>query len=143
MEIRPCTIAEINESGLAEGYSEYAIEGFPVVQVQWERYAAMEAAGIIQCIGAFIDYQLVGFAVVMFSVSLHYGVPLAFSESFFVLKQYRKTGAGMKLLKAIEQLAKDNGVAGVTITAAFDKELDAVLPKVGYKTTHRLYFKRV
>lgn len=141
--IRTCTVEEIHQSDLATEYSSYAIAGLPIPNVQWDRYKAMESAGIISILGAFFDSKLIGFVSTIGHVSLHYGARLTLTESFFVAKQYRRSGAGVKLLRAVEQLARDNGSAGLMVTAPHNKELSRVLSVVGYHHTHQVFFKVV
>ena len=73
----------------------------------------------------------------------HYSVKMAVTESFFVAKAYRKSGAGLKLLHAAETYAKEIGCAGILVNAPFEKTLMDVLPRVGYQETHRVFFKNV
>jgi GNAT superfamily N-acetyltransferase len=139
--IKSCTVEDVQHSALAEEYASYAIAGLPKPQPQWERYKLMEAAGVISVFGAFDDDQIVGFISTIGYLSLHYGVDITLTESFFVAKQYRKTGAGVKLLRAVEQMAKANGSAGLMITAPHNKELARVLTVIGYKQSHEVFFK--
>lgn len=144
VEIRPCTVDEIlNTPELVAEYSTYALPGMPAPNVQWDQYRLMEQAGVIHVIGAFADGKLVGFVSTIGHVSLHYGARLTLTESFFVAKQYRNSGAGIKLLRAVEQLAKSDGSTGLMITAPHNKELSNVLSAVGYHQSHEVFFKCV
>ena len=141
MEIRPCTVSDIYESGIASDYFEYAIDGMATPEVQWSRYEALAAGSMLYPIGAFMDGKLIGFVFVLLTTSLHYGVPIASTESFFVLREYRNTGAGLQLLGAAENLAREHGASGVMVMAPEGKELVQILPQFGYKDTHRLFLK--
>lgn len=143
MEIRPCTVSDIYESGIAADYFEYAIDGMDTPEVQWLRYEALAAGGMLYPVGAFKDDKLIGFVFVLLTTSLHYGVPIASTESFFVLKEHRNTGAGLQLLVAVERLAKEQGASGVMVMAPEGKELVQILPQLGYKDTHRLFLKLI
>jgi GNAT superfamily N-acetyltransferase len=144
--IRPCSIHEIENSiNIDELLKEYgeesAIRGLPQPSAQMVTYRQFEAIGAIYVIGAFIDNLLIGFITILSPTMPHYGVRVAASESFFVLKAYRKTGAGLKILKAAENYAKEILASGILITAPLGSNLAEVLPHVGYVETNRVFFR--
>ena len=67
-------------------------------------------------------------------------MPVATTERFFV-KAHRKTGAGLRLLRAAEEKARALGSPGLLVTAPFEGDLFQVLPRVGYQETNRVFFK--
>ena len=145
--IAPCTISELenapNMHELMEEYAaESAIEGLPHPSAKAEIYKRIEESGMLATIGAKIDQELIGFVLVLASVIPHYGVNIATTESFFVSKPYRKTGAGIKLLRAAEEHAKQVGSPGLLISAPFGGTLAEVLPRQGYVETNRVFMKR-
>jgi GNAT superfamily N-acetyltransferase len=71
----------------------------------------------------------------------HYSVRIAVGESFFVSAEHRKTGAGLKLLKAAEDYAKEINSSGLLISAPLGGNLAEILPHVGYVETNRVFFK--
>jgi GNAT superfamily N-acetyltransferase len=71
----------------------------------------------------------------------HYGVAIAVTESFFVGKEYRKSGAGLKLLRAAEAHAE--GAPGLLVSAPVGGTLAEVLPHLGYRETNRVFFKEL
>lgn len=147
VEIRPCTIAEIEQAqNFAELVEEYAtessIDGLPHPSAQWSMYHTLEDAGALYCFGAFLEGLLVGFVAVLSHVMPHYGVGISTTESFFVARAYRKTGAGSRLRHAAERYAQERGSAGILISAPHGGSLAAVLPGVGYRQTNDVFFKR-
>lgn len=140
--IRQCSVADIEQAAnVVAEYSSYAIPGLPLVSVQWEQYRKLESAGAVKVFGAFDGDSLVGFASVITQVSLHYGTQISLSDSFYVCKAHRKSGAGLKLLKAMQTYAHSIGSTGFVVSAPHKKELACVLPKVGYVPSHTLFFK--
>lgn len=146
--VEPATVAEILCSGnfpliAAEYAAESAIDGLPPPAARFETYRLLEQAGILHIFGARRDGQLIGLLTLLVHEMPHYGRALAISESFFVLKAERKSGAGLKLLRAAEAKARALGCPGVLVSAPFEGDLFKVLPRVGYRETNRIFFKRL
>jgi GNAT superfamily N-acetyltransferase len=146
--IRNCTIQEISESSnidelLNEYAAESAIKDLPHPNAKVKSYQSLEKAGAIHAFGAFLDNTLVGFITVLSPVLPHYDLRIAVAESFFVAKAYRKTGAGLRLLRAAEVHSADIGASGLLVSAPTGGNLAEVLPHVGYSDTNRVFFKKV
>ena len=71
----------------------------------------------------------------------HFGRKVGVSESYFVAAEYRKTGAGLRLLHAAEEAAREAGAVGVLVSAPTGGILERVMPGVGYRETNRVFFK--
>ena len=127
----------------AEYAAESAIDGLPPPAAKMETYRHLESAGMLHAFDARRSDALVGFITVLAPVLPHYGVPVAVSESFFVAKAHRGTGAGLKLLRAAEEKARTLGSPGLLVSAPFEGALFKVLPWVGYVETNRVFFKKV
>ena len=148
--IRKCSIAELESSpNIANILEEYAAEsspsitGLPHPLAKVDTYKYLEAAGAIHTIGAFIDDLLIGYIIMLAPILPHYSVRIAVSESFFVLKAHRKTGAGTKLRHAAEDYAKKAGAIGILISAPVGGDLAEILPHVGYTETNRVFFRSI
>lgn len=144
VEIRRTTVDEINASGLTVEYAaEPSIKELPSGMVQIEQYKMLEESGLIYPIGAYLRNLLIGFVGVLTPVMPHYGVKVAYTESFFVSKEYRKSGAGLKLLRAAEEYARETGCVGLLVSSPFNGDLAQVLPRVGYSETNVMFYKHV
>lgn len=148
MNIRLTSFAELEaqhnfQDLLAEYAGETMIEGLPSPEGRMARYHHLDRTGAIHVFCAFHEGVLIGFLILMVNILLHYEIPPAFSESFFVAKSGRKTGAGLKLLKAAEKKAKELGAPGVLVGTPATGVLCAVLPRLGYLETNRVFFKKV
>jgi GNAT superfamily N-acetyltransferase len=146
MIIRHCTVAEIlqapNIERITEEYAaESAIKGLPHPIAKMEMYYALETAGALYVIGAFVDGRPIGFISVLSTIMPHYSVCLSVSESFFVLKCARGSGAGLKLLRAAEARAREVGSPGLLVSAPHGGALAEVLPHVGYRPSNAVFFK--
>lgn len=145
--VRPSRVAEIetaaNWPALAAEYAdETLIAGMPPPLARWPAYHALEAAGLLSVFAAWDDGTLAGFLSVLAADLPRYGRRVAMSESFFVARSYRKTGAGLKLLRAAEDKARAMDSPGLFVTAPFEGDLFKVLPRVGYGEAARVFFKR-
>lgn len=131
---------------LAELLTEYAEESalgeLGEANPQFSTYKQMEAMGVARMIAAFQGDTLVGFIVLLVSVVPHFGKPVASTESFFVARAARKTGAGLKLLHEAEQIARESGAVGFFVSAPTGSKLADVLDNLKpYRETNRLFFR--
>lgn len=148
LAIRKATIAELAEVPhiyelLDEYASESSISGLPHPFAKVEVYKNLEANGAIEVIGSFLDGELVGFIIVLAPILPHYSARVAVVESFFVMKEYRKTGAGLKLEKAAREYAKEQNSCGILFSSPVGGSLAEVLPKIGYTETNRVFFRSI
>jgi GNAT superfamily N-acetyltransferase len=140
MEIKPCTIAEIFESGL---FDEYADESaiLPAIDPQQSMYETMAKSGLLVSFGAF-DGCMVGFLVMLTTKIPHYNKIIATTESFFVSKNHRSHGTGLKLLRLAEQYAENVGAVGILVSAPAGGRLAEVLRGgLGYRPSNEVFFK--
>lgn len=144
--VRKCALGEVqgdaNFPALFREYGEEsAIAGLPSPDEKLAAYRAIEASGIFHIFGAFLGDALVGFIAVLLPVIPHYGVAIGVTESFFVAQGHRKTGAGIKLLRAAEELAREAGSPALLVSAPYGGRLAEVLPGLGYRETNRVFMR--
>lgn len=128
---------------LDEYADEASVKGLPRPAAKMRAYLDLEASGAIHTIVALRYGQLVGFLTVLAPKLPHYDRTVAVCESYFVTKRHRKTGAGLRLLRAAEDLAREVGSPGMLVSAPTEGALSNVLPRVGYEETNRVFFKRL
>lgn len=148
MEVAKSSVAEVMGADAfpalaAEYEAEALIEGMPAPAAKFEAYQALEAAGLLHVFAATVDGGLVGFISLLVASLPRYGRPVAMSESFFVAREHRKTGAGLRLLKAAENEARSLGCPGLLVSAPYEGDLFKVLPRVGFSECSRIFFKRL
>lgn len=146
--IQVVPVAEIerapNFSALAAEYAaESLIDGMPPPIAKWATYRQLEAQGVLHVLRATVGGTLVGFISVLASTLPRYGMPIACSESFFVAKAHRKTGAGLRLLRAAEDKAREAGSPMLLVSAPAEGALAKVLPRAGYIETNRVFARKV
>jgi GNAT superfamily N-acetyltransferase len=148
LDLRSCSVADLPEMAgfgafAAEYAAESAIDGLPLPAARLANYLPLERVGALHTIRAAVAGRLAGVITVLAPMNPHYGVPIAVSESFFVAKPHRRTGAGLKLLRAAEDKARELGAPGLLVGAPVEGDLFKVLPRVGYRETNRVFFKKV
>ncbi len=126
---------------LDEYAEESAIFGLPHPKAKVDLYKQLESVGFLYPIGAFCEDGLVGFILVLTHILTHYSERVSTTESFFVAKAYRKTGAGIKLLRAAEGYAKEIKSLGLLISTPIGGDLAEVLSKTDYRETNRVFFR--
>lgn len=127
---------------LLEYANECATPEIGTPRIQPEIYRAMEASGVLFVICAHKEDRLIGFINLIVSVLPHYGVATAATESFFVEKNERTSGAGMMLLREAEKVAKDVGAVTLLVSARTGSQLAALLDaKKSYRETNRIFTK--
>lgn len=140
------TVAELHdEPSLAELLEQYAAEsampelGTPAPQLA--TYLALEAAGVFFPLAAYEGERLVGFILPIVAPPPHYGVLVGSVESFFVAPAHRKSGAGLALLEAAEDLARERGARALLVVAPIDSTLEAVLEGRPYRRSNAVFVR--
>ncbi len=82
-----------------------------------DSYRELERLGLLRVLSAMHEGRQIGFLTLLAPVLPHYGVVVAVSESFFVARAHRGTGAGLKLLRLAEDLAREAGSPGLLVSA--------------------------
>lgn len=146
VEIRQCSIRDLfaRQEFIAlrdEYIAEGIIQGMPHPVPQPETYERLEEAGILTLLCAFCGETLVGFVTLITAPIPHYGIPMLVTESIFVGKDHRKTGAGLSLLRAAEEHAKHNSIRILQVSAQPETRLERVLAGRGYAHTNIIFTK--
>jgi GNAT superfamily N-acetyltransferase len=144
-EIKPVSVLDIfndaNYPTLLQAYAEECTE--PDSNPQQTVYVAMEQTGVLRCFAAYSNDTLIGFVSVLVSAMPHNGQRMAVVESLFVAPDYRSTGAGEKLIAAVEEFTAESGCARLTFLPRTGSKLDKVLSRrAGYSLTHLQYTRR-
>lgn len=127
---------------LAEYSVESSIDGLPEPNCQVDMYLALEETGAIKILSSHQDGVLTGFLSMIVSEMPHYGAIIAVTESYFVGREHRKTGAGAALLKHAEQFAKQLSAVGMLISTPVGGKLAAVLTSSkAYRPSNLAFFR--
>lgn len=145
MQIVRCSFPELETmTGIEQVRDEYAeesrIEGFPEPIPHLDSYRAMDNSGIITVFAALEGHLTVGFAIVLCSVLPHYSKAVAHLESFFVRKDYRKTGAGHALYAECRTRAQEIGAVAFMASAKVGSGMQMFMKsKKRCQITHEIF----
>lgn len=126
---------------VAEYADECRIAGMPPCDYQADMYRMLEAHGSMHLIGAYVGGELVGFCNLIVTRLPHYGKVVGTTESIFVAKQWRRTGAGLGLLRSAELVSREFGAVALLMTAPAGGSMERLMPTVGYRHTNTVFFK--
>ncbi len=104
-----------------------------------ELYVALEGAGRAFCVGAFVADEMVGFAVLMINEHPHYSKNVGVCDAIFVRKDYRRGPTGLKLIRKVQEMAKEKGLPGVYFTAPANSRLSKLFARL-FKETDRTFW---
>lgn len=147
IEFRLLDILELleddNKADLIREYSEESkCDAVPDYFPDKVLYKTMDDNNMLDTIGAFDNGKLVGFIVSITYVLPKYSDLGTTVEYLFVLKEYRSGGTGLKLIKKIEQLAKERGSIAFFLSAPVDGSLDKIATRsLGLSKSHIIYSK--
>lgn len=108
------------------------------------RYQALEAAGALLSLVAYVGEEIVGYSVNIVSPHLHYADLLcAHNDVLFVAKAYRESSLGLKLIRDTERMAKARGAHLMLWHAKEATTLASILPKMGCKVQEIIFSKEL
>jgi len=106
----------------------------------WERYVGMEKAGILFLATVRSDGELIGYYIVSVVPHLHYKSSLtAFTDIFFVQKDFRHGRVGYNLFKFVIKEIKALGVQRFYTSCKLKHDVGPMLDRLGFKEIERNY----
>lgn len=124
-------------------YAECANQAMGPANPDREMYRLYDNAGISHAVGVFDGKHLVGGLIVLVNTMAHFSRKGAVIESLFLLPEYRRTGAGLKLYNEAKRIAKDCGAPGVYVSAPTGSRLERMMRLKGVKQTNSVFFESV
>lgn len=107
-------------------------------------YAAAEEVGMLRCYTARDGVQLVGYVVFFAKPNPHYqGSLQAAQDVLFLLPEYRKGMAGVRLITVAEKNLKAEGVQVVYHHVKRINKVGELLVRLGYELVDEIYAKRL
>lgn len=116
-----------------------------VLDPDWAKYQALEAAGIVLALFAWAGDELIGYSVTFIGPHLHYKqLRYAHNDVLFLAQNYRGAPrVGMQLIAETERLAKERGARLMTWHAKQGTALDSLLRREGYAVQDILYTREL
>lgn len=149
-EIRQATVDEVMGSAqidalFDEHWQELALnKQVMVLKPAMDRYYAMEAQGMLLCLAAFVEGELVGYSVNFVMNHLHYAdLWVCSNDLLFVTKAHRQGRLGLQLMRKTEEFAKERGAKIMLWHAKENTALNAMLPRMGYRVQDVIYSREI
>jgi hypothetical protein len=112
------------------------------LEVNYERYLQLEAAGMLHVAVARQDGRLVGYHIFVVRAPQHYmSTVMAFSDATYLKPSCRKGFAGISFLRFAALSTKRAGAKGVYISSTSRLPFGKVLEWLGFAETERIYYK--
>lgn len=106
----------------------------------WEKYYALEQAGMMLCFGAFIGEECVGYSINFFANHMHYREMFYMqNDLLFVAEEHRKTRLGLDLIRETEKQASVRGAEMMLWHAKENTSLSNLMPRLGYQVQDIIY----
>ena len=143
MELKAWSFEElITHPDFSALLKEYAEETAIVdINVNFEFYKKMEAAGILRTVVAVREDKLLGFILLSNTFLPNYSISVTVSNAIFVGKEYRKEGIGLKLIKEAELYSWATDTDGVFMGCPKNSQMSELLPRLDYIETSSLFLK--
>jgi GNAT superfamily N-acetyltransferase len=114
-----------------------------VAECDEEKYAALEQAGILHLVTARNNGELAGYFLVFVTPNAHYkgAGPMAFTDMYFLLPEYRKGNTGMKLFAFAEETWRQKGCVKAYTSHKLHRDRSTMFKLMGWKPTDMVYSK--
>lgn len=108
----------------------------------YEAYLQMDKVGVLHLVTVRDEDLLVGYHLSFISPHLHYVDSLtAFTDIFFLKKEYRKGRVGINLFKYMEHSLRAKGVQKIYMGTKLKHDIGRILEHLNYIPIERLYTK--
>jgi len=138
----PATFIEELKQIIPAHYDELCVaKDFPL-EPDWEAYGRIYVAGMLRCITARTEDELVGYALFIVQPHIHYRTcKTAFEDVYFLKKEYRLGRTGIRLFQFAEEVLRADGVNRVIMHTKIHVDNSRLFEYLGYKYTDKLYTK--
>lgn len=145
--IQPCRFGQLLDivDTLAVGHwqeTEAQFSGLPP-SPNLELYDALINAHALIVLGAFDGDTLVGYATAMLFRHPHYEMTLCQHDLLYLMPAYRQGSAGLRLMQAVEEEARERGAFRIAWHAKPGSTFDHLLQRKGYSTEETIYQKEL
>lgn len=147
MELKDVSAKTIYESPeFAQIVEDYAAEsgnpdlGEAVPEIEF--YDRMERADMLRCVAAYDGDRIVGIVVVVVTKYPHFGKPVASVESMWLARSHRAGGAGLRLIRRAQVVAKEMGAVGIYFGARAGSRLAELYGRL-FTPMNTLFWKKL
>jgi GNAT superfamily N-acetyltransferase len=108
----------------------------------YDLYANQDQAGMLHFTTMRDSGRLVGYYINIIGHHPHYrGSLFAFLDSFFLLPEYRRGTAGIRLFRVMEQSMRGLGVQKMTAVSTFKRDVSPLFRRLGWKPVETTFTK--
>lgn len=108
----------------------------------YDKYISLERMGVVHVVTARNDGCLIGYAINFVAPNMHYQDWLySVNDIIYISIDYRKTGAGYRLLRFMEKELKKIGVTNIHLSMKLAHDFGPLMESLGYTAIERLYEK--
>lgn len=133
---------EAEARGLLMAYGKEVNLSFEL-KPDWNLYHTLEEAGALVVMAARNEGTLVGFAAfTMYPDINSRGEIAAHCNSLYLHPNFRKDGAGRKLIQYGDTLCRAKGVSRVMISSQTYQPIDGLLEAMGYEKAETIFIRR-
>lgn len=104
-------------------------------------YLTLERLGKCFCVGAFNEADLVGFGVLIIQEHTHYSKVVGWCDSIWISKAHRRGYAGVKIIRKMQDIAKEKGAVGVYFSAPDGSRLSMLFERLFQPKDHVYWAK--
>jgi GNAT superfamily N-acetyltransferase len=113
-----------------------------VLKPDESRYLCLEKAGVLHCLFMYNDDKLIGYSANLLGPHLHYADLICLmNDVIFVDPEFRRGGAGLKLIRATEVMGRVLGAKFITFHGKPDTVLTGVMPRIEYDVQDVVFSK--
>jgi len=111
----------------------------------WERYTELNELGILRLFTARDSVgELIGYLTFIVGPTLHSrNCVQALHDSFYILRNHRRNGTAMGLIKYAENEFKNDGISMMIMTVMLHKDYSYTLTHLGFTKTEMTFIKRM
>ena len=109
----------------------------------WETYGALCDQGVAHVLTARTEEgKLVGYSVCLMGPHLRYkDEKWAEGDVFFLHPEHRRGLAGLKMMKAVEEMMKTLGATKIVQKVKLHRDVGKIFERLGYNAIERVYVK--
>jgi GNAT superfamily N-acetyltransferase len=105
-----------------------------ILKPDWDRYRSLEEINSLVTLALYDGDKIVGYSAILIYKNLHYSDLIdAFNDVLYVLPEYRKGRAGLKLIKMTEEVARQRGAHRILFHGKPDTVFSSLMPRMGYE----------
>lgn len=127
----------------AQHWEEIALQKDKIkLDVDYDRYRQLDEKNMLHIVTVRDSGKLVGYHCSLLDTHLHYkSHVMALTDVYFLLPQYRRGTAGIRLFQFVEQTLKERGITKMITATKLHQDKGRLLESLGWTEIERVYTK--